>query len=61
MPNYHQNGTATDQMPCDCGLLPRDSGDVVLCVLPYGHEGLHQTPRGVRWADPLDDESEDWS
>ncbi|MFG2046027.1 hypothetical protein ACGFIW_01185 [Micromonospora sp. NPDC048935] len=45
-------------MPCDAALLPLNNDPIVPCVAgPAGHEGLHRTERGVRWADPDEDEA----
>lgn len=42
--------------PCDAALLPLGSAPVAPCVKRIGHGGLHQTQRGVGWADPDDGE-----
>lgn len=48
---------ARAQTSCGAALLPLGSAPVVPCVRrPDGHDGLHETARGVMWADPDDEE-----
>jgi hypothetical protein len=44
---------------CEHGLLPLDESAPVRCVLSAGHDGAHETPRGVRWMGVGDDEPSD--
>jgi hypothetical protein len=57
-PSREQVNAGIDSLPCECALLSVGDGPVDHCVRPAGHGGLHETPRGVRWADPRDGEEE---
>jgi hypothetical protein len=52
----HRIATLESAEPCDCGLPPLGDAPVAVCVKPLGHDGLHQTARGMAWADPDDGE-----
>ncbi len=41
--------TTNRTIACEHGLIPLGKDDPTPCVLPWGHGGLHQTARGIRW------------